>query len=93
MLHLKILLHLHARCVTNEHVDTAENLDITMPDITMYNLIQYSDNYLGISGSLWLFKRDETHVTDAGNPDNVPTNNSSSYKYKSSILKKPADGV
>ena len=25
-----------------EHVDTAENVDITMP---MYNLIEYSDNY------------------------------------------------
>ena len=33
------------RCVTyinDEHVKTAENLDITMP---MYNLIEYSDDY------------------------------------------------
>ena len=33
------------RCVTHindEHVETAENLDIIMP---MYNLIQYSDSY------------------------------------------------
>ena len=28
--------------IYDEHVDTAENLDITMP---MYNLIEYSDNY------------------------------------------------
>ena len=28
--------------INDEHVDTAENLDITM---TMYNLIEYSDNY------------------------------------------------
>ena len=28
--------------INDEHVDTAENLDITMP---MYNLIEYSDNY------------------------------------------------
>ena len=28
--------------VNDEHVDTAENLDIVMP---MYNLIEYSDNY------------------------------------------------
>ena len=27
--------------INDEHVDTAENLDITMP---MYNLIEYSDN-------------------------------------------------
>ena len=33
------------RCVTHindEHIDTAENLDIIMP---IYNLIEYSDNY------------------------------------------------
>ena len=33
------------RCVTHindEHVETAENLDIIMP---IYNLIEYSDNY------------------------------------------------
>ena len=28
--------------INDEHVDTAENLDIVMP---MYNLIEYSDNY------------------------------------------------
>ena len=40
------------RCVTHindEHVETAENLDIIMP---MYNLIEYSDNYADSSGSL-----------------------------------------
>ena len=46
------------RCVThinNEHVETAENLDIIMP---MCNLIEYSDNYANSSGSLYQFKRD-----------------------------------
>ena len=28
--------------INDEHIDTAENLDIAMP---MYNLIEYSDNY------------------------------------------------
>ena len=28
--------------INDEHIDTAENLDIVMP---MYNLIEYSDNY------------------------------------------------
>ena len=45
-------------CVTHindEHVETAENLDIIMP---MYNLIDYSDNYADCSGSLYQFKRD-----------------------------------
>ena len=40
------------RCVTHindEHVETAENLDIIMP---MYSLLEYSDNYADSSGSL-----------------------------------------
>ena len=59
------------RCVThinNEHVETAENMDIIIP---MYNLLEYSDNYADSSGSLWQFKRDEQNMTEAGNPDNV----------------------
>ena len=54
------------RCVTHindEHVETVENLDIIMP---MYNLIEYSDNYAGSSGSLYQFKRDEYPMNDAG---------------------------
>ena len=37
-------------------VDEANDIYITM---SMYNLIEYSDNYSGTSGSLWQFKRDE----------------------------------
>ena len=39
--------------VNDEHVDSANNLDIIMP---MYNLIEYNDNYSDTSGSLWQFK-------------------------------------
>ena len=56
------------RCVTHindEHVETAENMDIIMP---MYNLIEYSDNYADSSGSLYQFKRDESPINDARNP-------------------------
>ena len=45
------------RCVTgthDEHVETAENLDIIMP---MYNLFEYSGNYSDTNESLWQFKR------------------------------------
>ena len=73
------------KCITHinvEHVDTADNLDIVMP---MYNLIEYSDNYSDTSGSLWQFKRDESPVTNGGNPENVSVDNSSSFKYKSSF--------
>ena len=44
-----------SRCVTHisdEHVETAENLDIIM---RLYNLLEYSDNYADISGSLYQF--------------------------------------
>ena len=46
------------RCVTHlndEHIKTAENLDLIM---NMYNLIEYSDNYVQSSGSSWQYKRD-----------------------------------
>ena len=42
--------------INDEHIETAENLDIIMP---MYNLLEYSDNYADSSGSLYQFKRDE----------------------------------
>ena len=74
------------RCVTHindEHVETAENLDIIM---SLYNLLEYSDNYDSSSGSLWQFKRDEKNITDAGIPNAVTANNSSSFKYYSSFF-------
>ena len=76
------------RCVTHindEHVETAENLDIIMP---MYNLTEYSDNYADPSGSLFQFKRDESPINNAGNPNNVALDNSTSFKYKVSLLGK-----
>ena len=79
------------RCVTHindEHVETAENLDIIMP---MDNLIEYSDNYADSSGSLYQFKRNESPKNDAGNPSNVALDNSASFKYKASILGKATD--
>ena len=52
----------------------------------MYNLIEYSDNYSDSWGSLWQFRRDESPVTDAENPENVSVHKSTSFKYKSSFL-------
>ena len=74
------------KCITHindEHVDNADNLDIIMP---MYNLIEYSDNYSDTSWILWQFKRDEQNMNN-GNPANVTTADSSSFKYKSSLKK------
>ena len=62
--------------INDKHVDNADNLDIIMP---MYNLIEYSDNCSDTSGSLWQFKRDEQNMNN-GNPANVTTNDSSSFK-------------
>ena len=46
----------------------------------MYNLIEYSDNYADSSGSLYQFKRDESSINDAGNPNNVALDNSTSFQ-------------
>ena len=76
------------KCITqlnDKHIDTAEHIDITM---FMYNLAEYRDNYSDTSRSLWQFKRDEWLVTDAGNPDNVITNNLPSLKCKLIMLEK-----
>ena len=79
------------RCVTHindEHVETAKNLDIIL---SMYNLLEYSDNYVDSSGSLYKFKRDESSMNDAENPLNVTLDNSTSFKYKASLLGKAID--
>ena len=70
--------------INDEQVDTAENLDITMP---MYNLIEYSDNYQDSSASLYQYKRDESPEDNA--IANLTVNNSSSFKYKVSLLGDP----
>ena len=67
--------------INDEHVDTAENLDIAIP---MYNLIEYSDNYQDSSATLYQYKRDEPPEANAIN--DLTTDTSSSIKYKVEIL-------
>ena len=75
--------------INDEHVNTAENLDITMP---MYNLIEYSDNYQDSSATLYQYKRDEPPEDDA--VADLTADNSSSFKYKVSLLGNPVlDGA
>ena len=50
-----------------------------------YNLIEYGHNYLDTSGSLWQFKRNEQNMNNR-NPANVTTDDSTSFKYKSSFF-------
>ena len=67
--------------INDEHVDTAENLDIVMP---MYNLIEYSDNYQDSSATLYQYKRDEPLEDDA--VADLTANNLDSLKYKIKLL-------
>ena len=54
--------------------------------MNMYNLLEYSDNCADSSASLYQLKRNKQTITDAGNLTNVTTDDSSSFKYKSSFL-------
>ena len=67
--------------INDEHVDTAENLDIVMP---MYNLIEYLDNYQESSATLYQFKRDEPPEENA--VADLTADNSDSFKYKIKLL-------
>ena len=67
--------------INNTQIDNAKDIDIVMP---IYNLIEYSDNYAKISGSLWQYYRDEPN-------DNLA--DSESFKYKIKVTGKiPATG-
>ena len=75
--------------INDDHVNTAENLDIVMP---MYNLIEYSDNYQDSSATLYQYKRDEPPEANA--IANLTANTSSSFKYKIKLLGNPeVDGA
>ena len=50
--------------------------------MSMYNLIEYSDNYSDASESLWSFKSDE--IINNANVTN--DNNAPSFKYKAIII-------
>ena len=50
--------------INNTKIDNAGYIDIVMP---MYNLTEYSDNYLKTSGSLWQYCKDIATVDGAGN--------------------------
>ena len=50
--------------------------------MSMYNLIEYSDNYSDTQGSLWDFKRDEiNNNSNVTNDNNAPT-----FKYKANLI-------
>ena len=69
--------------INNTQIDNAEYIDIVM---SMYNLIEYSDNYSKTSGSLWQYCKDIPAVNNAGNiVDFTATNTTDSFKSKAKI--------
>ena len=67
--------------INDTEIDNTKDIDIVMP---MYNLIQYSDNYLKTSGRLWQYYKDEPN-------DNLA--DSESFKSKLKITENaPVDG-
>ena len=49
--------------INNTQIDNAEHIDKVMP---MHNLIEYSDNYSKIFGSLWQFFKEISAINDNG---------------------------
>ena len=66
--------------INNTQIDNAKDTDIAMP---MYDWIEYRDNYVKTSGSLWQYYRDD--------PKNALTDYES-FKYKIKTGKTPNHG-
>ena len=69
--------------INNIQVHNAKDIDIVMP---MYNLIEYSDNYVKTSGSLWQYCKD----IPARNANNIieeftEDNTTDTFKFKAKI--------
>ena len=54
-------------------------IDVVM---NMYNLIEYTKNYLETSGSLWLYYRDQPVLGNNGKIINFSVNDDTSLSFK-----------
>ena len=69
--------------INNTQIDNAEYIDIVM---SMYNLIEYSDNYSKTSGSLWQYCKEIPAVNNEGNIVNFDgTNAADLFNFKTKI--------
>ena len=59
------------------------DLDVVMP---MYNVLEYSQNYKKITGSLWYFYRDEPNSSTDNNNVTHSILNSKSFDYKTNFI-------
>ena len=60
-------------------MDDAHDVYVVMP---MYSLIEYSDTYLNMSGSLWQYYGDEPTLNNVIIDFTADNNNSTSLKFK-----------
>ena len=76
--------------INNTQVDNAKDIDIVMP---MYNLFEYSDNYVKTSGSLWQYCLDIPAV-DNNNPvvDFTENDLTNSFNFKVKITGQTGNG-
>ena len=83
MLHLSIVF----QKTNGIKIDNAEYLDAVMP---MYNLLEYSKNYIKTAGSLWNYYRDKP--SSSIDDDNIIHSilNSESFDYRANFME---DGV
>ena len=67
----------------NKEIDHAKDIDVVM---SMYNLIEYSDNYSKTSGNLQQYYRDEPFIHNTGNITDVCNDpDNASFKYKQKV--------
>ena len=69
--------------INNIQIDNAEYIDIVIP---MYNLIEYSNNYLKTSESLWQYCKDISAVSNTGDiVDFNGANATDSFNFETKI--------
>ena len=87
--HKEVVFKKRATCtdciseINNTQIDNARATDVLM---RMYNLIEYSDNYLRTSGSLWQYCRHEPPLTDTSVIVDIFPGNSVSFKFRQKII-------
>ena len=76
--------------INNTQVDNAKDIDIVIP---MYNLIEYNDNYLKASGSLWQYCLDIPAVNNNNAFVDFTENNlTDSFNFKVKITGQTGTG-
>ena len=80
-------------CISETHntqIDNSRDIDVVM---SMYNFIEYSNNYSKTAGSLWQYYRNKQFLdaNDAIADFPAAKINSSSFKFKQKLIGKTAD--